>query len=278
MSEDNIKVHTGVLYPVVRVRSKKSGGSGTVIWSDEVDGDYNTFVLTNHHVIKDLITVEDKYNAFVQRHIPAETRGTAHVERFRYQRGSRIEGTFSVTADIVAYDEKQDIALLKLRTPNEADYVAKLAPVGREKEIKLLDRVYAVGAALGHPPIVTAGRINYMDDEIEDYEYWLSDAQIIFGNSGGAVFLQDSHEFIGIPSRLDVAQIGWSLDPITHMGYFVPFPRIWDWLKDQYFHFIIDDSVTYQQCEEERNKAQDEARRMVDILSAQRSSLGSDKD
>ena len=97
MSKDNIKVHTGVLYPVVRVRSKKSGGSGTVIWSDLVDDEYHTFVLTNHHVIKDLITVEDKYNPFVQRHIPTETRGTAHVERFRYQRGSRIEGTFSVT-------------------------------------------------------------------------------------------------------------------------------------------------------------------------------------
>ena len=174
----------------------------------------------------------------------------------------------------MAYDEKQDVALLKLRSINKIEHVARLAPLGKDKEIRLLDRVYAVGAALGHPPMVTAGRINFMDDEIEDYEFWLSDAQIIFGNSGGAIFLQDTFEFIGIPSRIDVVQIGWSVNAITHMGFFIPFTRIWDWLESQYYHFITDDSVSYEQCEEERVKAQEDARRVVDVLSAQRSTLG----
>ncbi len=96
----------------------------------------------------------------------------------------------------------------------------------------------------------------------------MSDAQIIFGNSGGAMYLQDSLEFIGVPSRIAVAQIGWSGDPITHMGFFIPFPRIWDWLESQYYHFVFDESVSYEWCQDERQKVQEQKRRMLDIQKA----------
>ena len=259
----------GILYPAVRVRAKDAGGSGTVLWSGKVGDEYKTFVLTNHHVVSNLIKVEDKYDPFLGRKLPSETRGTAQVEFFRYARGSRLEGTFTVIADIVTYDESEDLALLELRTGTEADHVAKLALPGWEKDIHMLDQVYAVGAALGHPPIVTSGRINHMDDEIDDKEFWMSDAQIIFGNSGGAVYLQNTLEFIGVPSRIAVAQIGWSGDAITHMGYFIPFARVWEWLDSQFYNFIYDDSFTYEECAEKREEEQEAQRRALDVQRSQ---------
>jgi S1-C subfamily serine protease len=261
--------HIGALYPTVRVRAKSAGGSGTVLWSKEVNGEYVTFVLTNHHVIKSLINVEKKYRPDLKRELPVETRGTAQVEFFQYRDGSRNDRTYSVKADIVAYEEDQDLALLQVRSVQKAEYIAKLAPRGKEVEIQLFDKVYAVGAAMGHPPIATVGHITHMDDEIEDFEYWMTTAQIIFGNSGGAVFLAETLEFIGVPSRVAVANIGWSSSAITHMGYFIPFWRIYDWLEDNYYQFIFDSDVDYEWCEEEREKVQEAKQRWIDIQVAQ---------
>lgn len=263
-----------VLYPVVRVRAKKAGGSGTVVWSRRVGADYRTFVLTNHHVVADSIKVEEKYNPLLKRKMPTETRSTVDAEFFRYYRVSRIEGTYSVKADIVAYDEKQDIALLELRTAREADDVAILPPPEREEDIMLYDEVVAVGATLGHEPLITDGHINFLDDEMDDHEYWLSTAPIMFGNSGGAVFLSDTLEFIGIPSRVAVAQIGWSVDVATHLGFFIPFSRIYKWLDEQYYTFIFSDKATYEGCQEERERMQEEKTRLLDVQEAQRLNQG----
>lgn len=269
MAPEPKAVHLEVLYPVVRVRTKQAGGSGTVLWSEKVDGEFVTFVLTNQHVIDSAVTVKKKWNPFLGREMKTETRSTVSVEFFRYKHGSRNVGTYSVDADIMAYEEDQDLALLRLRNVERAEFIAMLPPVGKEAEIQIFDQVYAVGAALGHPPIATSGKICYMDDEMDDFEYWLSDAQIIFGNSGGAVFLADSHEFIGVPSRLAVAQIGWSADPVSHMGFFIPFWRIYDWLEDEFYHFIFDREITYEWCENERERAQEERRRLIDVHLAQ---------
>jgi hypothetical protein len=263
-------VHKECLYPTVRVRTKKAGGSGTVLWSQEVDDEFVTFVLTNHHVIADVINVGEKYDPLVGRKIPRETRGTVTVEFFKYKYGSRNVGTYSVEADVVAYEDEQDVALLKLRDIEQAEYVARLPPDERTKEIQLLDEVYAVGASLGHPPLMTSGRINYMDDEIDEYEYWLTDAEVSFGSSGGSVYLKDTHEFIGVPSRVAVTLVGFGTSPVDHMAWFIPFWRVYKWLEEQYYHFIFGDSATYKQCEEARKQAKEEQQRLVDVYEAQK--------
>lgn len=272
--ENRLHFARKVLYPVVRVRTKKAGGSGTVVWSREVGGDYKTFVLTNHHVVSDLIKVEDKYNPLLKRKIPTETRGTAEVEFFRYYRVSRIEGAYSVKADVVAYDEKQDIALLELRMASQAEHVALLPPPEREKDIMLYDQVVAVGATLGHEPLITDGHINFLDDEMDEHEYWLSSAPIHFGSSGGAVFLSDTLEFMGMPSRVAVASLGWSADVATHLAYFIPVFRVFKWLDDQFYTFIFSDEFTYEGCEKERKQTQEEKSRLIDVQEARRTEVG----
>ena len=54
-----------VLYPVVRVSGKKSVGSGTVIWSQKVGGVFETYILTNNHVVAVNFKIEDTYDSLV---------------------------------------------------------------------------------------------------------------------------------------------------------------------------------------------------------------------
>jgi len=85
----------------------------------------------------------------------------------------------------------------------------------------------------------------------------MSSAQTIFGNSGGGMYRwsekRKKYEYIGIPSRITVQPMGFSADPITHMGYFIPFDRIVQLLDDNDFQFIYDDKkYTIEDCEKAR--------------------------
>jgi S1-C subfamily serine protease len=255
-----------VLYPVVRVRAPKGTGSGTIIYSQKVGKNFETYVLTNHHVIQSAIKVQQKYDSFVGQNTPQETRMTVQVEQFRYPSGSRLEGTFAIAADIVAYSEAQDLALLQLRSETEADYVAKMPNDEYEDDLQLADEVFAVGAALAHAPIITSGRINGMSDEIDDLPYWLSDAQIIFGNSGGSVFHGGDYTFIGVPSRVALAQVGWSVSPVSHLGWFIPFVTVYDFFDTNYYSFIYDAELDPAECHIAREEAQEQLSRMADIV------------
>lgn len=243
-----------VLYPCVRVTTGKAGGSGTLIYSKPVaDGDatHETYVLTCHHVVEDAITVSEVWDPLLKRNVDKERRSTVRAEFFNYRAGGRAGRTETIDADIQTWGQRNDIAILKLRMDEPAKHVARLFPKERTKEITLFDRVRAVGCALLHPPIVTEGIITSMSDEIDDLSYWMSSAQIIFGNSGGAIFHENErgHEFIGIPSR--VAVYGWG-SAVTHLGYFSDIERIYRWLDEECYQFLYDPAFTSKQCAEMR--------------------------
>ena len=191
-SKEIIKKHTEMFYPTVRVRSKRAGGSGTVVYSEEYNKDVYTYVITNHHVVAESIQIEKKWDPILKRKVDKETLDTVYVEFFKYNNYSHCIGSFAVEADIVAYSEVdggQDWALLRVRDKeNKADNVANLFPINDVDNVHIFDECYAVGASLGHPPIASKGMITYMDDEIDHYKYWMSSAQTIYGNSGGSVF------------------------------------------------------------------------------------------
>ena len=250
-----MQAHNEILYPTVLVRTRKASGSGTVLYSKpkgKSKSEYETYVLTNHHVIDDCIKISREWDPMLEASVKKETRSTVNVEFYRYKHYSRCIGRFSVEADIVTYSKDQDIALLKLRSLEKVDSVAALY-LGSLKDIHVFDKVVACGCQLAHPPIHTRGEIMFMDDEIENYNFWLSNAQIIFGSSGGGIYLDKDgkHEFIGIPSRIAIS--GWS-DAITHLGYFIPIDRIFEWLKDEYYHFIYDPKTDPEKCERLRDK------------------------
>lgn len=243
MAETKI-LHEKVLHPVVRVVHEKATGSGTIVYSrptEDNPDEYETYVLTNHHVIADLLTYKKEWDPVLQRDMKREIKAAGRVEEFRYQPGRTVVvAASSVTADVVAYDVRQDIALLKLRDIKKYDYVVEMWP--REKPLEMLMEMYCVGCGLGRPPLMTHGYLSGMGIEIDNYDYMLSTAASIFGNSGGAVFGAENLKFVGVPSRIGVSMLGYQA--ITHMGYFIPISRVYNFLEDQCYQFIYDPSWT----------------------------------
>ena len=270
VDEDVIKKHEQMLYPVCRIRSKNVGGSGTVIYSDKDEEDkYHTFILTNHHVIENSIKVQEKWDPSVGMEIKKEMRSPVDVEFFYYENFSKCKGVSGSYKGIVRdYLADADIAILELDKHEEpVEYVAKTIPEEDIQDIKVFDEVWAVGASLGHEPLATYGHIVFMDEIIDDYPYWMSTAQTIFGNSGGAVFRyskeRDRYEFIGIPSRVAVTGLGFSQSPITHMGWFIPPTTIYKFLRENDYEFIFNPDVTYEECMEKKKKKRERAKKLA---------------
>ena len=263
-SKEIIQKHEQMFYPTVRVRTKKAGGSGTVVYSKKHGEEVHTYVITNHHVIADSVKIEKKWDSVLKRKTDKEKLDTVFVEFFRYNNYSHTVGSFAVEADIVAYSEVeggQDWALLRVRDKeNTADWVANLFPLDDLDNVHIFDETYAVGASLGHPPVASNGMITYMDDEIDSYKYWMSSAPTIFGNSGGAVYRwsdnRKQYEYIGVPSRISIQPMGFSADAITHMGYFIPIERVYKLLEENDYQFIYDEKVTIEDCQKARDKKQ----------------------
>ena len=232
-----------MLYPMVRIKAALSTGSDTVLYSEdrEKDGSYESFVLTNEHVIDGAIKIEKKWSNLLGRYEDQEVLERVKVEVFRYNQEGKEDGVVVYDADIVAYEADEDLALLQLVAGTKIDYVAKMLPDSSLKPMTF-DTVYAVGCSLGHPPIHTKGEITSINETIERRCYWMISAPIIFGNSGGSVFVErnDGFFWIGVPSRLAVASNG---QPITHMAFIIPPSRIKSWFEKQKLTFLLDSNV-----------------------------------
>ena len=222
--------HAEMLYPLVSVEASNGNGSGTVIYSKAGKKGWETFILTNHHVISSAISVEQEWDPRKKKKIDIERRTTVNVRWFIYNKLSRFVGTSGKVVDIVAYDRAADLALLKVRDSERGvKHVAYLRPWC--EPIYLFDPVYAVGAGLGKPPFATEGTLGLFDEEIQGYRYLLATAPIIYGNSGGALFRWDTpkgrFEMIGVPSQVSVT---WT-SVISHMAWNIPRTTIWEFLK-----------------------------------------------
>ena len=252
------RIGNGIMKPLVRVSTRSASGSGVVVYSAdrEKSGEYQTFVLTNHHVVSDAIHVARKWDSLRQRWIYSEQNDLVTVELFSYLREGRTVIGSPIKATIVAHKDEEDLALLKLDYPLQVPHVAELLPA--DKPLRLADEVWAVGCSLGVDPLATYGRITDLEEMIDHRPYVMASADIVYGNSGGGVFTEDSvaasgFYFIGVPSRIMVMRNGQAL---THMGYFIAITRIRGWLGAQKLTFLLDTSVTPTQSFEERGRLQ----------------------
>ena len=264
-----------MMQPMVRIRAGAAGGSGTVLGSQKgKDGRFSTYILTNQHVVDGLITVDKKWSSLLGRDIKKDTFGIPEVHFFEYEWESRVIGARAIEADIMTYDKDEDLALLKLRAGFEVPAVAKMYPRGEENKLRLTMPVYAIGSGMGENPVVTGGFLSSFNREIDNKEYYLQTAPTIFGNSGGAVFLAATREFIGVPARIAVVMRGFGSDAITHLSYCIPITRIYKFLEDQLFRFIYDSSFT----EEGEAKERDRKRKDEELKIASKEGRGEDSE
>lgn len=246
---DKVKLIEQVLKASGRVTAKKARGSATIIYSKNGE----TYCLTNHHVIESNIEYKDVWDDLIKRDRKKDFVNPVEIDFGRLTDDGVYMASTTVLADIIAHDREQDLALLKFR--DNIDYPkANLLPLNEVNPVPLMSQLACCGAAMGEKPVITFGHLNGIQVEIDNYEYWMSSAPSIFGNSGGGVFLSqdDDWYFLGIPSRITVVPLGFGASAVTHMGYFVPVFRIYKWLEDMCYQFIFDPAYTPDKCKEMR--------------------------
>jgi S1-C subfamily serine protease len=259
--------HEKFLYPAVRVFSisKEGGsaaGSGTIIYSKpdpDNKEEFITLVLTNHHVVENLISYKKDWDSLLKRERQVEFKEHPKVETFSYVNTSKMDSSNRFNGEIIAYDKNEDLAILRLETPRKFKYVAQMIPKEEIKEIKLFTDVVVVGCSLAHEPFANFGQITYLSEIIDQKKYLMTNANSIFGNSGGALYIADSGYLIGVPSRITGIQLGFGTDIMTWMGFSAHPDRIYDFIDNQELKFVYDDSDTYQKAMERRDKKEREA-------------------
>jgi len=161
------QLYDDLLYPSVRISTTDSIGSGVIIsyYKDTTDTENTIYILTAGHVVGNEALV--------------------NVELF----GS----TESLPASVVSTDTDKDLALLRIDNSSliTHHYSARLAP--KDYVPYIFTPVWVIGCSLGLVPRPTAGEITATIGPD-----WEMNASIWPGNSGGGVFLKDTHELIGI--------------------------------------------------------------------------------
>jgi S1-C subfamily serine protease len=249
------ELHDRCIYPAVRVRTEKAGGSGTIIYSKEGKDGFDTFILTNHHVIESCIGIKDDWDSLLKKNIKKEFLSEMVVEVFDYVECSKVNSANALKGQIIAYDKYHDLAILKLISPKRADFVAQLMPKDKIREnIYIGIDVLAVGCSLLHDPVISYGKITAMREIIDDRAYLMTSCHIIFGNSGGALFLERTGELLGVPSRVTVIPIGFGADILTWMSFPSHPLRLYEFFEEQQLQFLYDPNETFDGCCKRRER------------------------
>lgn len=214
------------LYPVVRVIDTVGSGSGVVISSEGTRDGWSSYILTAAHVAE---------NAF---------RSDGEILIQLYSSYTKYD---LLDAEVVSCGEVADIALIHLLSDQKPRGVAKLMPPNHIEKVKVFDDVVSVGGGLGKRPFPTFGQLAGIDTLTayvygkDDVHYWLVNSPIIYGNSGGATFLTDTGELLGITVGVFAAK----KLPVPHMTLIVPVPTIYSWLESEGYSDLIpeDDSL-----------------------------------
>ncbi len=167
----------------------QSSGSGVLY---KIEGG-NLYIITNHHVI--------------------ENASSIRVSFYNEETAS---------AEVVGYDSRNDLAVLKVNLSTLNDQNLTLATFGDSSVLKVGQLAVAIGNPLGegHDHTITAGVISSVNrtldiENIKNLEVIQTDAAINPGNSGGAL-VNEYGEVIGINTAkyLDVKVEG--------MGFAIP--------------------------------------------------------
>jgi len=190
--EEITAFHEEMLYPVVRIQAKSALGSGSIIYSkpkQDIPSEYETYILTNHHVIDSAITQVEKWSSLLQRKYKGDVFADVDVEIFEYQYESWEPTHHTIPGEIVTYDQDQDLGLVRLKTVKPMKYVARMLPKGESKNrLRMFMTTLTVGSGLGEEPFPSIpGMLANLNRRIANtdgkgYTFHLSSSPSIFGN------------------------------------------------------------------------------------------------
>jgi len=214
---DPSQLTRSMLLPTVQLNGDDTVGSGTLVWSD-VNPESNvieSYVLTSYHVVRNILADTPK-----ARHEGLEV--TIYL----------LDDRVNIRGRMVASHPKIDAALVKLETDRQFPNVANVLPLDATAGIKVWDPVCAVGCPLGNDPVPTQGEVSSLHNELNGANYWMINAPTYFGNSGGGVYRANTHQLIGVFSKIYTHGKGNPV-VIPHMGLCTPISLIYEWLRDE---------------------------------------------
>lgn len=214
LARDKERMWRELLGPIVQLMGNETVGSGVLLPSEQIPGkdEFRTYLLTAWHVIRDIQSGPENTHVAV----PVTVYTPFH----------RI---LPETAELLKYDVALDVALLQLNTTRAMDCGAILPSRAKLEAVQTFEQVYAVGCPLGNDPIPTFGEIADTQHTVEGTHYWMISAPTYIGNSGGGIFDAQTHELLGIFSKI---YTHGTLRPtvVPHMGLVTPLDAIYTWL------------------------------------------------
>lgn len=206
-----------ILRPVFQVSGEDAVGSAVLVHRGEDEKGPYYLALSCYHVLRDIVANEEGIDP--------------HEVRFDNIFDQMGDTEVIVKGVMVAEKIDADLALLRLDTDLDLGPVASLAPRERQSMVDAFTPVYTVGCPLGTNAQATRGEVTRNDWEVGDQPYWMVSSPAYFGNSGGGVFLEETHELVGIFSKI-YTHGNYRPQVVTHMGLAVPLDTIHDWLQD----------------------------------------------
>ena len=259
------EVHDKVLYPVVRVRTGNSGGSGVLIYSEpdpDNEGRYINIALTCQHVVDSAIKIRDEFDHVLKQQRKSDYFEEVAIEVFDYD-GSKLISSNSTQADIIAYDKHHDLAAVRLHNFRQQPFVSSIIPKDEIDELKIASPVVTCGCSLLHDPFPNNGTLTYLREVIEQKAYLMSNAPSIFGNSGGGLFHGETGHLLGLTSRVTVTQMGFGMDVQTWMNFSTHPDRLYEFFEHQELQFLYDKTDNYRDAIRRRDSKRREALRSI---------------
>jgi hypothetical protein len=253
---DQQQLHERILYPVTRIRAEGAGGSGVLVYSQPDSKDpkrYINLVMTCEHVVDAAIKVVEEWNAVLKRDSKIDRFQEVDVQLFDYD-VSRVVSANSTKADIVAYDKRHDVAMLRLHNYRQMPYVASLYPEADIAALQVFDPVWVSGCSLLHDPFASSGEMTYLREVIEQKTYLMANAPSIFGNSGGGLFHGVDGHLLGLTSRVTALQLGFGIDVMTWMQFSTHPERLYEFFREQELYFMFDDADDYHEAMQRRER------------------------
>lgn len=228
ITPDTVEMTRSMLAPTVQLNGVDTVGSGTLVFSgtNPKNGQIESYVLTSYHVVRNILS-----------DLP-RSRKKKGIDVTIYLGDKKVD----VKGKMEIYNATIDAALVKLKTDQVFPNVARTLPKPLESEVNLWDPVIAVGCPLGNDPVPTNGSISSLANELSGSNYWMINAPTYFGNSGGGVYLADSHQLIGVFSKIYTHGKGNPV-VIPHMGLCTPIGLVHDWLADKGLNHLLEEQV-----------------------------------
>ena len=213
-----------VLRPVFQVSGEEAVGSAVLVYHGSDDKGPFYLALSCFHVLRDIVDFNN-----------TDTPHEVEFDNIFDQLGGEA---VTVSGRMLAENVAADLALIRIDTALDLGQIAAIAPLQRSELVDAFTPIYTVGCPLGTSAQATRGEVTRNDWVVDGQDYWMVSSPAYFGNSGGGVFLEDSHELVGIFSKI-YTHGSYRPQVVTHMGLAVPLATIHTWVKEIGYSHIL---------------------------------------